>query len=292
MQHLGVLINLISLLLGVIAGSILISRYLNYPSVLLTAFLKFFFSYSYLIIIAAVFSYLVINVSSVPWLKTLFACLIFTGMSLIIFTLPEYTFKERGHEITGWFKKSILISGIITGLQVPVLWFAADRVGVVLPIVIAFLPFIFVVLTTLNYKNKFRKHSFKTKKNISFYIYTLLAFLGVIETYIGTVFYYRGNFIILSLPLAYSYSAIQIIREYSIKQEALEQSIDKKIIVKFHLTSREIEIAEKILAGSTNKEIAFDLDLSQNTVRNHIYNLYRKLGIQKRMDLLKLTKQI
>ena len=79
MQHIAVLVNLISLIFGVIAGSILILSYINQPSERLASFLKFFFAYSYLIIVAALFSYLIINVSSASWIQSLFACLIFIG---------------------------------------------------------------------------------------------------------------------------------------------------------------------------------------------------------------------
>ena len=45
MQHVAVLINLISLLLGVIAGVILVTRYINHHTKLLAEFMKFFLAY-------------------------------------------------------------------------------------------------------------------------------------------------------------------------------------------------------------------------------------------------------
>ncbi len=293
MQHVAVLVNLFSLILGVIAGSTLITRYRTQPSKLLSKFLNFFFAYSYLIIVAALFSYLVINVSSAPWIQSLFACLVFIGMSFLILTLPGYIFEEIGQRIPGWFSKVILIAAIITGLQAPVLWFTARYLGVILPIITAFIPFLFVITITLYRQRVYNRRNIRKwiqkKELMSFYIFVLFFILAGIETFYGSYIYHEGTFIVISLPLAYSLSAFQIIKTYSGQSGRTVKALTEQIISKFNLTSREIEIAEKILAGASNKEIAYDLELSQNTVRNHIYNLYQKLGIQKRMDLVKLT---
>ena len=48
------------------------------------------------------------------------------------------------------------------------------------------------------------------------------------------------------------------------------------------LTSREIEILTMISAGKPNKQIAYLLKISEKTVRNHISNIYEKLGIYDR----------
>jgi DNA-binding CsgD family transcriptional regulator len=294
MQHVAVLVNLISLIFGVIAGSTLITRYRTQPSKLLSKFLNFFFAYSYLIIVAALFSYLVINVSSVSWIQSLFACLIFIGMSFLILTLPMYIFEEMGQKMPPWFRKMIWIAAIVTGLQAPVLWFTAHNLGVVLPLIIAFLPFLFVITITKYkhrvYNKKNAQNRIKNKNLMTFYIFVLFFILAGIETFYGSYIYHEGKFIVISLPFAYSLSAIQIIKKYSNHPGGADQSLTEQIFSEFNLTSREIEMAKNILAGATNKEIAYDLNLSQNTVRNHIYNLYQKLGIQKRMDLLKLIK--
>jgi DNA-binding NarL/FixJ family response regulator len=49
------------------------------------------------------------------------------------------------------------------------------------------------------------------------------------------------------------------------------------------LTLREKEILFKIAAGESNKEIANALFISLHTVKSHIYNIYRKIGVENRM---------
>ncbi|MDY0289687.1 MAG: helix-turn-helix transcriptional regulator [Sphaerochaeta sp.] len=57
---------------------------------------------------------------------------------------------------------------------------------------------------------------------------------------------------------------------------------------RFGLTGREIEMANLIAQGKTNKEIAFSLSISEATVRTHIYNLFQKVGASSRIELLNL----
>ena len=48
------------------------------------------------------------------------------------------------------------------------------------------------------------------------------------------------------------------------------------------LTPSEQRILEMIVAGGSNKEIAFDLNVSENTVKTHIKNIFEKLAVSDR----------
>ncbi|MGF7185044.1 DNA-binding NarL/FixJ family response regulator [Desulfitispora alkaliphila] len=50
------------------------------------------------------------------------------------------------------------------------------------------------------------------------------------------------------------------------------------------LTKREKEVLEMLIDGLTNKEIAKELSISENTVRNHIRNIFDKLHIENRVQ--------
>ncbi|MFC4104040.1 response regulator transcription factor [Paenibacillus xanthanilyticus] len=51
------------------------------------------------------------------------------------------------------------------------------------------------------------------------------------------------------------------------------------------VTPREREILGWISKGLTNREIAFELDISEQTVKNHLKNLLGKLGLDNRVQL-------
>ena len=52
------------------------------------------------------------------------------------------------------------------------------------------------------------------------------------------------------------------------------------------LTAREMQILRHVAAGSTNKEIASELQLAVSTVERHLVNLYNKIGARGRADAI------
>jgi two-component system nitrate/nitrite response regulator NarP len=54
------------------------------------------------------------------------------------------------------------------------------------------------------------------------------------------------------------------------------------------LTRRELEVLALLAAGQTNKQIAATQDVSPNTVKFHIKNLYEKLGVRSRSQAVAL----
>lgn len=55
-----------------------------------------------------------------------------------------------------------------------------------------------------------------------------------------------------------------------------------KAIASLGLTPRELEILGHLAKGASNKEIARSLDVSPNTIKTHIANLYMKLEVTGR----------
>ena len=56
----------------------------------------------------------------------------------------------------------------------------------------------------------------------------------------------------------------------------------------YHLTERETEVLAQLARGRTNTYIAEDLMISPTTVRGHIRNIYSKLDVHKRQELIDL----
>jgi DNA-binding NarL/FixJ family response regulator len=50
------------------------------------------------------------------------------------------------------------------------------------------------------------------------------------------------------------------------------------------LTSRELEVLKLVAKGMSNREIADDLFISENTVKNHVRNILEKLHLHSRME--------
>jgi DNA-binding NarL/FixJ family response regulator len=60
--------------------------------------------------------------------------------------------------------------------------------------------------------------------------------------------------------------------------------------VDFELTRRQRQILPLISEGLTNKEIASHLNLSEQTVKNHIHGIMRRVGAGDRLDVLEKTR--
>jgi DNA-binding CsgD family transcriptional regulator len=58
------------------------------------------------------------------------------------------------------------------------------------------------------------------------------------------------------------------------------------VSTQYNLTPREKEVMEFVCKGYNNAEIADELFISQNTVKHHIYNLFRKLDVKNRVELI------
>lgn len=50
------------------------------------------------------------------------------------------------------------------------------------------------------------------------------------------------------------------------------------------LTSREIQVLRQVVEGKTNKEIGYDLGISQKTVEKHLEFVYSKLNVNSRVE--------
>jgi DNA-binding CsgD family transcriptional regulator len=58
------------------------------------------------------------------------------------------------------------------------------------------------------------------------------------------------------------------------------------------VTKREREIIQLVCTGKTNREIEACLYVSEKTVKFHLYNAYRKLGIRNRVELVNLVQDL
>ena len=60
---------------------------------------------------------------------------------------------------------------------------------------------------------------------------------------------------------------------------------DRRRAKAFGLTKREIEIVRSVVAGYSNKEIAAQSAISENTVKSHLTHIFNKLGASNRVEL-------
>lgn len=59
-----------------------------------------------------------------------------------------------------------------------------------------------------------------------------------------------------------------------------------------HLTAREMDVLHLLVQGCSNREIADRLFISIHTVKNHITNIFQKIGVNDRSQLIALVYQL
>lgn len=72
-----------------------------------------------------------------------------------------------------------------------------------------------------------------------------------------------------------------------VSKEIVSIVSDVESMPNIKLTKREVQIAELCAQGKLNKEIAVELGISQRTVETHKNNLFRKLGINNTVELMR-----
>ena len=74
---------------------------------------------------------------------------------------------------------------------------------------------------------------------------------------------------------------------FQIVGQAIGEFSPSKILKSVRMTKREQQIAELIVDGLTNKEIAQKLQLSTYTVKSHVHNILEKLALKTRVQIAK-----
>lgn len=78
-----------------------------------------------------------------------------------------------------------------------------------------------------------------------------------------------------------------IISSSFIMESGNKRSINE-IIKGKEITKRELDVLELLLSGDSNIQIADKLYISEGTVKNYIYSIYKKMGVNSRLKLNKL----
>ncbi len=100
-----------------------------------------------------------------------------------------------------------------------------------------------------------------------------------------------------SYPIyVFAFSLIIVVYDY-IRFDLDRQEIENKpelsfeSLSKYKISEREFTVVKLICEGLTNKEIAHELSISVNTVNNHVANIFSKMDVRSRIDLLKVLKE-
>jgi ATP/maltotriose-dependent transcriptional regulator MalT len=58
------------------------------------------------------------------------------------------------------------------------------------------------------------------------------------------------------------------------------------------ISDRELEVLARLAAGRSNKEIANELNVSPNTIKTHVANLFEKLEAKRRTEAISRAREL
>lgn len=244
--------------------------------------------YTSMMLIALVILYLRVNVVKSGLLMPLFIASILTGQGFLLYALSRFSSRMKS---TFW-KIFPVFYFLLAVFQV----ILRNSTLALIPITVGVPLFIGITIWfsfTFSKWDKSEKQS-DSRLWILFFIFTLIVIAAelLLKEYTG----FLGDYT-LNIPIIFLAWNFLNLYQFSREQPA-EDKIDDSFVIspeiaeKWQLTEREREIAEAVLKGHSNKEIAADLAISSSTVKNHIYNIYRKTGVQSRVELVNRLRQV
>ena len=77
-----------------------------------------------------------------------------------------------------------------------------------------------------------------------------------------------------------------------VKRESLQINVDNVKEINNEITKKESAVLELLTKGLDNKEIATKLNITELTVKTHLRNIYKKLNVKNRTQLVLMAMQL
>lgn len=128
--------------------------------------------------------------------------------------------------------------------------------------------------------------------------YSLQMIIARDKKFLGVVTFYRtmgkDNFQyedIFILDMLKDHLSFRMKKDLMRSERKEEKLTIRETVEKYQLTRREETILGFLMEGADNTQICDELVISLNTLKKHILNIYRKLGIRNRVQLFKMVRE-
>ncbi len=296
MDHIYFIFYLLSLLSGALLLTHVAIRYKN-----AVGFAETFSIYSVLtafVLLGASALYVSVNVLASPLIVNGFVSGALCIVGSLIYLQPRQIMVTLGLGFKGpmhWLFLSLAVIGPLAGLLV---WFVpSDFFVAVLSVPLLAYFVVTVYGQLLSWRNRHTRSRSKAFALVS----ALLPILSIIVACTEGLVY--GDWVVqrgvtLSLPLIYLAANIsvwvfreQVFRlpntaELSTALPRVEGGMALQQSNLDRLTPKEQEIVLALRNGLSNKQIAAELHMAPSTVKNHLYRIFKKLGVNNRVALV------
>ncbi|AEC02208.1 helix-turn-helix transcriptional regulator [Parasphaerochaeta coccoides] len=223
----------------------------------------------------------------------IFRAVILAATTFLVVFIPYFTTWVIAHPWRNPYKLSFyFLAAIYLALGVLDIIFTFSWISLLWTGIFIFAFFFSLSVLLKNLKNIMSPRV----RNVSMSI-IIVAFSMIPLLVLGIIFPHLNRIFIPLYFLAYSitlmvflFMALSPGKEAG-KKAGQPQGITLEMLAPYHITEREFSVIKLIANGRTNKEIAMELNISTNTVNNHVANIFSKTEVRSRIDLLNLLKE-
>lgn len=138
------------------------------------------------------------------------------------------------------------------------------------------------------YKHCYRKYNiFDTLQYTIVYQGEYLGVITLFRTKVDGVFSDEAMFYLRSLGKHLN-CVIYRLTSLTLTTQTTKNLVES-LKTSYPLTPRESQVLEKILLYESNSEIAAHLKITENTLLKHVQNIYAKMGVSSKMELLRFN---
>ena len=281
MSHLYVAIYILALLSGAL---LLPALYLGYREA--KAFKETFAIYialSGLVLLGACTLYVAVNISPFHFLFKIFVAAAFGHIAALIYLLPCQYHRLCDISPDKQHRNFWLVLALANVIASLVLWMLPQAVFMAV-MSLSIMGLVGTVCYCQVIYRDYYARTFKKPKLITLVLPVVSISLGLLEGFaFGEDIIQRG--VILSLPVIYILYCASV---WWLRHELFPLATAPQVapLAFSQLTAKEREIVDAVLKGLSNKQIAADFGLSASTVKNHLYAVFKKLGVTNRYALI------
>ena len=216
-------------------------------------------------------------------LNVIHRSLILASASYLIIFIPYFTTWVIAHPWRNPYKTIFTISSFVYAISKIVLFFKQSLILEYLSFIILVSTLFFCIVVM------FKNNKDIQDKRVRIMVKTLfITTLSLIPIMIVSLVYINLIDLFVTICLLAFSIVLLIFLFLVLKQDKQEKEFNRESLDIYKITDREAEIILLIRKGLSNKEIAFQLSISVNTVNNHVANIFSKTNVSSRIDLLNL----
>jgi len=219
------------------------------------------------------------------------------GIIAIAYTLVKTLYQIQNRPINNLIKNIfvfiLILSAFAFGIGVTTFFINQEEIWLYLFCNIIWVIVILVVITIFTF-TLLNKHAVNCNQTYPLRMF-LLFYITILSIFFLQnlfSFKYQDLFMMIIIlpmnlfPIFWSKYKLRMETPYGFYSNINSENIER-FVSEYNISNREREILEHILRGYSNREIQHRLFLSPHTVKNHNYNLYKKLGVRNRVELMR-----